>query len=52
MDSTDFLVLIKGHGDTNWIINLYEMECTIGFIFIHSGGVVSWKSSEQTFFCF
>ena len=43
-----FPILLEGHGDANWILDLDEIKSTSGYIFILGGGVVSWKSSKQS----
>ncbi|KAF3685899.1 hypothetical protein FXO37_00155 [Capsicum annuum] len=41
--------ILEGYSDANWITESNEVKSTSGYIFTIGGGVVSWKSSKQTY---
>ena len=43
-----YLVVIEGYSDANWITGSNYVKSTSGYVFILSGGAISWKSSKQT----
>ena len=44
----EFLTVLEGYSDVNWISDSDEIKSTSGYIFILDGGVVSLKSSKQS----
>nr|XP_033510411.1 secreted RxLR effector protein 161-like [Nicotiana tomentosiformis] len=45
----NYPAVVEGYSDTNWITGSTESKSTSGYVFTIGGGVVSWKSSKQTF---
>ncbi|XP_034681909.1 secreted RxLR effector protein 161-like [Vitis riparia] len=43
-----FPSVLEGFSDANYILDSDEMKSTSGYVFILSGGAVSWKSAKQT----
>ena len=41
--------VLEGYSDVNWITGSNDVKSTSGYVFIFGGGVVSWKSSKQTY---
>ena len=44
----NYHVVIEGYSDANWITGSNYVKSTSGYVFILSGGAISWKSSIQT----
>ncbi|PHU02316.1 hypothetical protein BC332_27567 [Capsicum chinense] len=42
-------MVLEGYSDENWIIGSNEVKSINGYVFTIGGGVVSWKSSKQTY---
>ena len=40
--------VLEGYCDANWISDADEVHATSGYVFLLSGGAVSWKSCKQT----
>ena len=38
---------VEGYTDSNFMSNSNDRKSTSGYVFIHNGGTVSWKSSKQ-----
>ena len=45
----EFLAVLEGYNDANWISDADETKSTSGYIFTLGGGVVSRKSSKKTY---
>jgi hypothetical protein len=45
---TRYSRVLEGYCDANWISDVDEMYATSGYVFLLSGGAVSWKSCKQT----
>jgi len=44
----DFLVILEGHNDVNWIFDSNEIKFTSGYVFTHDIDVVTYRSTKQT----
>ena len=44
----NYLAVIEGFSDANWISESNEMKTISSYVFILGGAVVSWKSTKQT----
>ena len=45
---SEFLAVLEGYSDANWITNVSDNKSTSGWIFTLSGGAISWTSKKQT----
>ena len=41
--------ILEGYCDVNWISDTKDSKSTSGYLFTLGGGMVSWKSSKQTY---
>ena len=41
--------MIKVYSDINWITGANKVKSTSGYVFMLSGGAVSWKFPKQTY---
>jgi hypothetical protein len=46
---TDYLAILEGYNDSNWISDIKNLKSTSGYIFTLDGAIMSWKSSKQTY---
>ena len=44
----EYLVVLEGYIDANWISNVKDSKSQNGYVFTLGGVVVSWKSLKQT----
>ncbi|GJW33982.1 hypothetical protein Tco_0054014 [Tanacetum coccineum] len=45
---TGYPFVLEGYTDTSWISNTEDNSSTSGWVFLLSGGVISWASKKQT----
>ncbi|GJR67136.1 zinc finger, CCHC-type containing protein [Tanacetum coccineum] len=45
---TGYLSVLEGYTDASWISNTEDKSSTSGWVFLLSGGVISWASKKQT----
>ena len=45
---TEYLAVLEGYCDANWITGTKDTKSTSGYVFTLGGAAVSWKSSKQT----
>ena len=45
---TGYPRVLEGYCDANWISDADEIYATSGYVFSLGGGIVSWKSCNQT----